>query len=244
MNQRQGKLIKRPPTLTDEVARRLTEAIRNGQYQPGQRLPTEIALCETYGVSRPVLREAISKLKYDGLVVPQQGRGVFVSEQGFKSSLRLDLPNFEDKKQVLQTLELLLAVEVYYTGLAAERRTKQQLNAIRKALDKLINSISSGKLGSEEDLFFHQEIVKASNNPYFESLASFLEENIRHAIRTARKHTSTFKTLDRDVVKEHEAIFHAIEEQDVIKARQAAETHLKNAAVRLTLTREMDKAAS
>lgn len=241
MNPLPKTLVKRSPTLTDQVAQMLTESIRSGQYKPGERLPTETELCETFGVSRPVLREAFSQLKSDGLVIPQQGRGVFVSEKGFQSSLRLEIPNFEDKKQVFMTLELLLAVEVYYTGLAAERRTKQQLSAIRKALDKLRASIVAGKLGSEEDLTFHKQIVKASHNPYFESLALFLEENIRNAIRTARKHTSAFKTLDMDVVKEHENIFLAIKEQNIENARQAAEIHLKNAVKRLTMTLEVEK---
>jgi len=227
------QILKRAPRLTDEVARTISESIKNGHYKPGERLPTENELCEAYGVSRPVLREAISQLKFEGLVIPQQGRGVFVSDTGFKSSLRLDVPNFEDQQEVLKILELLLAVEVYYTGLAAERRSKQQLTSIRKALDKLIKAISTGELGSEEDLSFHAEIVKSTNNSYFVSLATFLEDNVRHAIRTARKHTASFKTLDNDVLKEHEAIYLAIEEQDVEKARLAAEAHLKQAMARL-----------
>lgn len=225
--------LKRPPTLTDEVARMLSEAIKTGQFKPGERLPTETELCKSYGVSRPVVREAISQLKFEGLVVPQQGRGVFVSENGFKSSLRLDIPSFEDKKEILKILELLLAFEVYYTGLAAKNRTKQQLLDIKRALVKLKKAIDSGELGSEEDLYFHAVIVKAANNNYFETLASFLEENVRHAIRSARKHTASFKTLDIEVVKEHEEIYKAIEEQNVEKARIAAENHLKNAAARL-----------
>ena len=64
-----NKGLKRPPTLTDEVARLLTKNIKDGVYGPGEKLPTETKLCEIYGISRPVLREAISQLKFDGLVV-------------------------------------------------------------------------------------------------------------------------------------------------------------------------------
>lgn len=234
-------LVKRPPSLSDEVARTLSEAIKDGAYKPGERLPTEPELCESFGVSRPVLREAISQLKYDGLVIPQQGRGVFVSDRGFKSSLRLDTPNFEDQKEVLKIFELLLAVEVYYTGLAAQHRSKQQLVNIKKALDHLVESISRGELGSEEDLCFHSEIVKASNNDYFVSLVTFLEENVRHAIRIARKTTASFKTLDTEVLNEHKAIYEAIEQQDVEKARQASENHLNMAMQRLMKGIQMNK---
>lgn len=234
-------LLKRPPRLSDEVAKALSEAIKEGIYRPGERLPTEPELCESYGVSRPVLREAISQLKYDGLVIPQQGRGVFVSETGFKSSLRLDIPNFEDQKEVLKIFELLLAVEVYYTGLAAKHRSRKQLLNIKKALDNLVESISIGELGSEEDLSFHSEIVKASNNDYFVSLVTFLEDNVRHAIRIARKTSASFKTLDAQVLDEHKAIYLAIEKQDVQEARQAAENHLNMAMQRLMKGIQMNK---
>lgn len=227
------QFLKRPPRLSDEVARMLTDSIKSGQYKPGDQLPTEPELCEAYGVSRPVLREAIAQLKYDGSVTPQQGRGVFVSDTGFKSSLRLEIPNIEDKKEVVKFFELLMAVEVHYTELAAKSRSKQQLLAIKKALNKFVNSISNGRLGSEEDLDFHSQIVKASNNTYFISLVKFLEDNARHAIRIARKNTSSLLTMDEDVVNEHKAIYQAIEEQNVEKARLAAEAHLNNAMGRL-----------
>ncbi|WP_321366392.1 FadR/GntR family transcriptional regulator [uncultured Desulfuromusa sp.] len=228
------KRLKRHPTLSDEVAKSISDAIRDRKYQPGERLPNENSLCEMYGVSRPVLREAISMLKYEGLLIPQQGRGVFVSDKGHIPSLRMEAPDFRNKQQVLQILELLLAVEVYYTGLAAEHRSEEQLQAIKKALDELTEAISKGEVGSEEDLVFHREIVKATNNPYFEAIAHFFEENMRHAIRTARKHSSQFKIFDMDVIKEHQSIFKAIEEKNVEKAHEAAENHLKNAAIRLT----------
>lgn len=236
MNLHANKLIKRGPTLTDEVARMLCEAIKSGVYKPGDRLPTETALCELYGVSRPVLREAISQLKSDGLVIPQQGRGVFVSENGYKASMHFDIPSIEDKKEVLQIFDLLMAVEVHTTGLAAKSRTKQQLAAIKRALEKLVKAISDGELGSEEDLLFHTEIVRATNNSFLLKISTFLEENIRHAIRTARKNTSSsLGDLNNDVILEHESIYQAIEEQDVEKARKAAEHHLKKTAGRLTL---------
>jgi GntR family transcriptional repressor for pyruvate dehydrogenase complex len=230
-----NSIIKRSLTLTDELAKKLNDAIKSGVYKPGDRLPTEPELCETYGVSRPVLREAISQLKSNGLVIPQQGRGVFVSETGHSASMRLDIPSIEDKQEVLQILELLMAVEVYSTGLAARCRTKKQLTTIKKALDKLIKAISAGEVANEEDMIFHAEIVKATNNRFILTLSSFLEENVRHAIRTARRNTSTSKDYNSIVIKEHEDIYLAIEEQNIENARLAAETHLKKAAERLML---------
>ncbi len=230
-----NKGLKRPPTLTDEVARLLTKNIKDGVYGPGEKLPTETKLCEIYGISRPVLREAISQLKFDGLVVPQQGRGVFVSEKGFSTRLRLDTPKLDDKNETLEVLDLLLAVEVSATSLAAKNRTSVQLKAIEKALQDLIQVISDGGLGSEEDVRFHAEIVKASNNRFFVKLSQFFEENIRYAIRRARKNSSRFEGLSLEVIEEHKAIFKAISEQNIDMAREAAEFHLRKATARLKL---------
>ena len=230
-----NKVIKRPPTLTDEVARLLTKNIKNGVYAPGEKLPTEPELCELYGVSRPVVREAISQLTFDGLVVPQQGRGVFVSEKVFSSRLRLDTPKHDDKNEILEVLDLLLAVEVSATSLAAKNRTTVQLKAIENALEDLISVITEGGLGSEEDVRFHAEIVKSSNNRFFVKLSQFFEENVRYAIRRARKNSSRFEGMNLEVIEEHQEIFNAIVEQNIDKAREAAEFHLRRATTRLGL---------
>ncbi len=72
-------MTKRKP-LSTVVAESLSEKIRSGALKPGQQLPTEIELCAEYDVSRTVVREAVARLRSDGLVVPHQGRGMFVSE--------------------------------------------------------------------------------------------------------------------------------------------------------------------
>src|SRR5690625_5350390 len=121
-----GETLRRSRGLPDQISDIIAEEIRLGRLKPGDRLPTEQRFCEAYGVSRAVIREAISRLKRDGLLVSQQGRGVFVSAEGSSASFRLPDTNLDDPEELRQILELLIAVEVAATALAAERRSKQR----------------------------------------------------------------------------------------------------------------------
>lgn len=232
-----GKL-KRAPAMPDEIAKRLRSEIRRGTLKPGDRLPTEQQLCQIFGVSRPVVREAISRLKYGGVLKSFQGRGVFVSESGEESSFHLEDPDLDDQKELEHILELLVSVEVAATGMAAARRSKPQLQAIKSALDAMANAVERGRTGVDEDLRFHSEIVKATENPFFIGFIGFLENRVRNLIRAARTNTARFEGLAYEVQKEHVAIYEAIAAGDPEAAKTAAESHLRNAAARLRLYRK------
>lgn len=225
----------RAPGLPDEIARMIAEEVGNGRLKPGDRLPTEHSMCEAYGVSRAVVREAISRLKHDGLLISQQGRGVFVSPEGASSSFRLPTANLDDPDDLRQMLELLISIEVAATGLAAERRGERDLREIDRALRDMAMAIERGESGVDEDVRFHSGIVEASGNVYFKTFTAYLEARVRNLIRAARMNTARFEGLAYKVQEEHEAIFRAIAAQDVAAAREAAERHLRNAAARLQL---------
>ena len=78
------------PTLSDQVAQALLARIESGQFKPGEKLPPEAVLSPEFGVSRTVVREAISRLKQGGLLESRQGSGVFVSLQPAVSPLKID----------------------------------------------------------------------------------------------------------------------------------------------------------
>lgn len=210
---------------------RIRKSIESGSIEPGKRLPTEQELGEAYGVSRPVIREAVSILKSDGLVISQQGRGHFVNPQG-ASVFRLE-PSFEDKEDLADLFHFLMSVEVAATEQAATRRTSSDLDAIRQQLDGLEVAIRENRNGVEEDIKFHRAILQATHNAYFISFGEFLDSRVRNLIRTARENTARNQDMIKRVQHEHEAIFKAIVAQDAEGARAAAKQHLNNAAQRL-----------
>ncbi len=232
--------ISQPRNLPEEIAREIGAAIDGGELKPGERLPTERALCERYGVSRAVVREAISRLRSDGRIVTHQGKGIFVSEAGSRSSFRITVQGLGDDLELAQILEFLSAVECAATRLAAERRTEEDLERIGTALDAMRSALGAGELGAEEDFRFHQAIVDATRNPHFQTFSAYLEVQIRRLIRETRTNTSRFAGLADKVQGEHQAIFEAIAARDPVRAGVAAETHLRNAAARLKLYRDAE----
>jgi DNA-binding FadR family transcriptional regulator len=228
-------ILGRAPSLADTLALRLRDEIASGRIQAGERLPTEQQLALTYGVSRPIVREAVGRLKHDGLVVSRQGAGAFVAEPGSSSVFRLDVADFSNKEELRNIVELLMAVEASATEHTAERRSEADLRAIRARLDAMQAAIDRGESGVDEDVAFHRAIIDATGNPFFRDLSEFLDRRVRNFIRTARANTARLTGMAQTVQGEHRAIFDAIAARDPQSARAAAEIHLKNAAKRLAL---------
>ena len=233
--------LQRAPGLADTLATRLREDIREGKLKPGEQLPTEQQISLTYGVSRPTVREAIGRLKHDGLVVTRQGAGAFVADPGAASVFRLSVADFSDRQEMRNIVELLMAVEAAATQHAAERRSPEDLVAIRARLDAIQGAIDKGEPGVDEDIAFHRAIIEATGNPFFRDLSDFLDRRVRNFIRTARLNSARHAGLPQTVQSEHARIFEAIERQDAQEAREAAESHVRNAAQRLQLYLSPDK---
>ena len=224
------------PSLPADLAALLAEQIHQGVLAPGARLPTEKVLVETHGVSRAVVREAIARLKSDGLVTSQQGSGAFVDPNARKNAFRIGAITAQDSQDLEHILELMLSIEGTAARLAAARRTPEDLKRIRQGLVGMEYAILNDQLGDEEDYAFHLAIVQATHNPHLIALSEYLEANVRHVIRSARRNTARLYAQRMVAVQaEHQAIFQAIEAGNPDAAGAAAERHLRQAAERLRL---------
>lgn len=221
-----------PRSYANRMAEILRGEVHRGVFRPGERLPTEAELGSTFGVSRAVVREAISALKQDGIIESYQGRGIFVSSRLPEATFRLAAADLDDFEEMQRVLEFLLAHEGAAAGLAAERRSEVELTRIREALRAIEGAIARNESGVDEDLAFHAAISAATNNEFFVSFGAFLENRVRHLIREARANSMRVHLTDI-VQEEHSAIYEAIALGDRDKARAAAEDHLRNAAARL-----------
>src|SRR6266516_5723118 len=119
--------------LAHELVERLKERILSGAIAPGEKLPGENGLVEEFGVSRTVVREAVSRLQAAGLVETFQGRGSFVLEVPDRAS---GLREVRSHRDVLELMDFRIGVESEAAGLAAGRRTASQLKGIERALDE------------------------------------------------------------------------------------------------------------
>ncbi len=225
-----------PGHLPEEIARQIEKRILDGEFLVGSKLPSERELSVEYSVSRPVVREALSQLKLDGLVEARPGSGIFVIDESNQKAFRIQPLVAKEAQSLEQLMELLVAIEVAATRIAATNRTPEDLKQIKRALIGLEYAIISDRLGDQEDYAFHNAIVVATHNPHFVALCKHLEYGARHVIRQARTNTrSNLKEMLDAVQDEHRAIYEAIELGEPERAGIAAERHLRNAAQRMKI---------
>lgn len=228
--------IARPLRLSDDVLQSLAKDIHSGRLAAGDRLPSEVELAESFGVSRTVIREAISYLKADGLVISRQGLGVFVtSESDTNRPFRLEQRDSVSTKVVREIFELRIGVEAEAAALAAKRRNRSEVAELRGALDKIAKSKDGPDVGVSADVEFHRCIAKISKNTQISKFLNFLESYLVEAIRLARQNSARHIGLTEVVQNEHQAIFEAIADGDPSAAHAAIRNHLQNAQKRLNL---------
>jgi GntR family transcriptional regulator, transcriptional repressor for pyruvate dehydrogenase complex len=223
-----------PRAMSDNVAQQLQKLIEKGSFAETGKLPTEAVLAQEFGVSRTVIREAVSRLKNEGMVEPRQGSGVFIVERAGIRPLRIDYAQAAEPGAVVQILALRRAIEAEVASEAALRRTDKQLAAIDAALARIDEAVRDGKDGVAEDVAFHREIANATGNPYFLKTLTFLNQYLEAGTIVTRGNEALREDFMRQVREEHAAIVDAIRARDAAAARNAAQTHLINAARRLS----------
>ncbi len=160
--------------LVGELMQMLSEQIRGGTLKPGEKLPTESAIMLKHGVSRTVVREAISGLQSAGLVTTKHGIGTFVVDGLPPVRFQLEPNNIPAVLDVVAMLEFRMILESEGAALAAARRTEDQLLGLRRALDDFQAAQRNGGNTAETDFQFHLRIAEATGNPYFpEVIAHF-----------------------------------------------------------------------
>ncbi|MED5621875.1 FadR/GntR family transcriptional regulator [Ideonella sp. BN130291] len=225
---------RRARTLAAELVEALGMRIREGKMSPNDKLPTEAAMMAEYGVSRTVVREAISRLQASGLVETRHGIGTFVVGLGDSGSFRIAPEQVATLRDVVAVLELRIGIETESAALAAVRRTPENLAAMRTALDAFAEAIEQGRAAVAPDFQFHVEIARATQNHHFTEIMTMLGATIipRARLEPAEVTSDERRTYLRRVNAEHESIFDAIAAQDTDAARAAMRTHLANSRER------------
>ena len=225
---------RRPRTLALELVDSLGDRIRDGRIVPGDKLPTEAAIMEEFGVSRTVVREAISKLQASGLVETRHGIGTFVVGLGDGAAFRIAPEQIATLHDVIAVLELRIGLETEAAALAAARRTERNLAEMRSALDAFAAALAEGRDAVGPDFQFHQEIARATQNPHFAELMSTLGAMIipRARLGAGADASEAQRSYLLRANAEHENIFDAISNRDSDAARAAMRTHLANSRER------------
>jgi GntR family transcriptional regulator, transcriptional repressor for pyruvate dehydrogenase complex len=225
----------RRQSLSVEVAEAIKKQILEEKLQPGTRLLSEAELCERYGVSRTVVREAIVRLRSEGLLISRQGIGVFVAESNGAKRFEVDWNSIRTLPETIALLEMRLAIEVEAAGLCAVKCTKADARNIRQWMEKAsLRSDDFGHAKFHYDFDFHLAVAKGARNLHFYQLLLFLKPIIvpRLKLNAVVKDKSK-DDYGRIIHEEHEAIASAIEARDEQGARQSMRSHLVNSLAHL-----------
>ena len=218
--------------LVDRVYREILGIIMAGEFSEGDKLPTELALTERFAASRPTIREALSRLRADGITSTRQGSGTFVKRRPDP-----DVPLFtplETISDLQRCFDFRIVTESGAAALAATMASDADLAAIEQRFRELDSVIARQAVGAREDFDFHLAVARACRNQFFVSAIASMQEQVLVSMSLMRN-LSLFKSVERQklVQTEHEAILTALKSRDSAAAGLAMRTHLENARNRM-----------
>ena len=223
----------KPASYSDQVYGRILTDIVSGAFVQGDRLPAEKDLCLKFGISRPVVRKALSRLQLDGLVEARQGSGTYVVSR--PSDELNKLTDLTGIPRILRYLELRLSVEGAAAAFAAERRSPDAMEHIVRAHEKFVAQIASEVFLPSGDRDFHMAISAATGNEFYAKALENAEASLADFMTLSLSLTKAGSAHRAQlVVKEHASIVEAIQNQDPLAARAAMELHIVQAKRRLT----------
>ncbi|MDT0682181.1 FadR/GntR family transcriptional regulator [Roseicyclus sp. F158] len=220
----------RPP-LAEKVYRAMHTRITRGDYGVNEKLPAEKELAQHFGVSRPVLRAALERLREEGLVYARQGAGNFVRLQ---KANPLGFARVETIADIQRCYEFRLTVEVEAAGLAAERRNEEILGEMRASLDMLADATGSKMHREDADFAFHVAVASGANNSYYVETLRALREHIYVGMKLHGESLMSDGPLALEaVLEEHRAIHDAIAGGQAGQAREVMRAHIRHSQGRL-----------
>ncbi len=218
--------------LSSAVYDQIFALIVSGEFPLNARLPAEAELARRFGASRPVIREALARLRDDGIIISRQGSGSYVRRRPDDAVLHfLPVSSIAD---IQRCFEFRAGLEGAAAALAAVRAEEDDLDEIRAALDALEHCIVTRQLGAEADERFHLAVAKATQNHYHIAVQTSLQSHLSAGM-TLSRNLSMLRSEARLrlVQEEHVAILEAIAARDSLRARAAMEIHINNARYRM-----------
>ena len=221
-------------TLAQRVVAGLKDKILAGDLGPGSKLPSESELVEEYAVSRTVVREAVTRLRAEGLVETQQGRGSFVLAVPEASSFSIEASAIRTQADVMAMLDFRIGVESEAAALAASHHTDADAAAIEEAMSGFTRAGHEGAV--EADFAFHLAVARATGNRFYVDLLGSLGPMMIMLPRTRLNaaYSMTDASHVERVQREHDNVAAAVLAGDVETARAAMRVHLGNTRRRLS----------
>ncbi|NRF07519.1 FadR/GntR family transcriptional regulator [Agrobacterium pusense] len=229
--------VERTHHLPQKVADEIGKKIETGELQPGGKLPAELSLARTFGVSRSVIREAIAKLRSEGLVETRHGIGAFVLSTVRRSKIRLEICGVPDPNDLPGLFQLRLPLERQAARLAATEHKVNDLSILKEHVFEMSRVSDWLAKGIGSDIAFHLAVARATQNRFYVDMLSplltYLGDIIPLAFRCTGDTNIATTTFD-----EHRAVYEAIAARDQDGAEKWMTSHIVNSASRLGLGKD------
>ncbi len=222
----------RRPTLADQVYDQLLAKILEEEYPVHSRLPAEEVLAQNFGVSRPIVRAALSRLRDDGIVQSRRGSGSYVLRRPDRQLISF-VP-LESVSDVQRCYEFRIDVEGAAAAWAARRRDDEDLAAMDHAYHVMEQAYEQNAMGVEADQMLHLAVARASKNPFFASVLESLGEQIAFGVKLSRSLTLLDTPKRQELVlAEHRAVLDAIRLKQPEVAQATMRHHITAAKDRM-----------
>lgn len=219
-------------SLSSQIIKSLTEYFFSGSMLAGSKLPSERQLAETLGVSRSAVRDAIQSLGLLGIVEIRQGDGTYLRSSGSELLPRvIEWGLFLGERRVMDLIEARQQMEISLAGLAARRRTDEEVARLAELID-LMDGTEDRVEFIELDVEFHATIGTAARNTVLSDVLSNIHSLIRVWMSRSLEAAGETKTSN----DEHRLVFEAIAAGDHRAAQSAMRTHMRRAEQRLRKT--------
>jgi GntR family transcriptional regulator, transcriptional repressor for pyruvate dehydrogenase complex len=214
--------------VSEEVFRQLYRMIREGVFKPGDSLPSERELSEQFQVSRASVREAIRTLSTMGMINTSVGvgGGNFIKEVTLETIILPFAQFLESEEQTLEEMiEFRLVLETEIARIAASKRNEDDLQRIQEAVEGMEQDVAGGEIGLQGDNDFHDRIAAATHNKVFVHMLSLAKT----LLSRTREATLSLTGVPLQGLKDHWAIYKAIESGDPDKSADLMRSHISHA---------------
>jgi DNA-binding FadR family transcriptional regulator len=221
----------RPMRLSSAVYDGIVALIARGDFPLNTRMPSEARLSEIFDASRPVVREALARLREDGLVVSRQGSGSYVRRKPDPTLIELaPVGSIDDVQRCFEFRE---GLEPLAARLAAGRWEPRDMQAIEAAMEALERCVLDGDIGVEQDSRLHEAIAGATHNHYHAQVQRQLRPHITAGMNVTRSLSLRRGERMREVQDEHVRVVDAIRRRDGEEAALHMQVHIQNARRRM-----------
>ena len=218
----------RSERLSEKVAEQLRQAISDGKFKVGEKLPSQPDLAELMGVSRPSIREAVKLLELQGMIETVQGGGTVVKNiaaQEIKTPMEALLSS--DKEKIMELTDVRALLEVWSAKRAATNRTEDELQRILSLVEGMEKDFETGSIHYELDAKFHKEIAGATHNTILTHLVGSVFDLIRESIKFHREQMFVSRRDQEKILEHHRMVYDAIRDQDPTRAEAEMYKHLQ-----------------